>query len=273
MTKQTELDLALDALNVELQKHIAKNGRKSERIFKQLSGELSQVLTAHADKDGRISRRRLNTLIKEFDHVLAKARTDLFGEITDIVKETADRSVNELNRIFYREVGENLIASELHNKVIDAVVKEQIERDAGDRLNLSDRVWILTNELHAELTKVVTAGVLKNQALSELMKAVREVHDNEAWKIRRLVITESNTTHRLATGTAAAESKVVEAIKLNDKHRPHRNHATHRCYTLARADDYGLGAGVYPKEKYDLIAMPHPQCSAYISYVLNDKYL
>ena len=273
MNKQTELDKAIEAMQDELQKHIAQNGRKAERIYKKLSGELSQVIASHANKEGRIDRRRLNTLIKEFDNALKNARTDLFNEITEIIKDTAGYSLTESDRLFLREVGQNLIASELHNKVIDAVVKAQIEEEADDRLLLSDRVWILTNDVHAELTKTVTASVLKNESISAMIAAVAAVHANEEWKIRRMVITEANTAHRTATGLAAKNSKVVDAIKLNDSHRPHKNHASHRCYELARADDYGLGQGVYPKDKYGLIAMPHPQCSAYISYVLNDKYL
>lgn len=273
MTKQTDLDAALAALQDELQTHIAENGRKAERILKSLNKELSYVLLQHADKDGRISRRRLSTLIKEFDNVLRNVRTDLFDQITQVVKETAAYSLEEQDAIFMREVGQNLIAKKLHDAVIEAVVKEQIEASADDRLQLSDRVWILTTDIHAELTKAVTASVLKNQSVSEMSAAVAAVHNNEAWKIRRLVVTEANTAHRLATGTAADLSEVVEAIKLNDSRRPHARHKTHKCYSLARADSYGLGAGVYPKDKYELLAMPHPQCSSYISYVLRDEYL
>lgn len=273
MKKQHDLDAALAALQDELQKHIAANGRKAERLFKKLNKELSYVLTQRADKDGRISRRSLNTLIKEFDYVLRNARTDLFDQITQIVKETADYSLTEQEAVFFREVGQSLISKKLHDAVIEAVVNEQIDARADDRLQLSDRVWILTSDLHAELTKTVTASVLKNQSISEMAAAVAAVHANEAWKIRRLVITEANTAHRIATGAAAELSEVVEAIKLNDSRRPHARHTSHTCYALARADDYGLGAGIYPKDKRGLLAMPHPQCSSYISYVLREEYL
>ena len=105
-----------------------------------------------------------------------------------------------------------------------------------------------------------------------MIPKLRQVHDNETWKIRRLAQTEGSTAYRTATAYNAQRSEVVEWVRLNDRGGGHRNHHLHRCYKLAKEDRYGQGAGVF-KPTDSEIYLPHPNCRAHISYVLNEKYL
>ena len=124
----------------------------------------------------------------------------------------------------------------------------------------------MSGDIRDEMSKTLRAGIIRGESVSALIKRIRAVHDNESWKIRRLVVTEGNTTYRTATAYNAQRSDVVEGIKIND--RPgHNNHTKHRCYILSHEDKYGMGLGVYKSTDSEIFS-PHPNCTSYITYVL-----
>src|SRR5690606_16943452 len=137
---------------------------------------------------------------------------------------------------------------------VTATVADRINRDVfryvtnrfgEDGLVLSDRVWSTAADIREEISAVLRSGIIRGEGVSTMIPKVRRVHDNETWKIRRLVQTEASTAYRAATSYNAERSRVVEWVKLNDRPGRHKNHEKHRCYELAHEDRYGQGPGIF----------------------------
>ncbi|WP_212667848.1 hypothetical protein [Virgibacillus pantothenticus] len=138
-------------------------------------------------------------------------------------------------------------------------------------IDLSDRMWTLAGDYNAELRRVLQAGIIQGKSVNQLVSDVRKVYEAETWKIETIVITETNTAHRVGIAKAAEASEVVKAVKIID-HPGHKRHDQHECYRLARQNPYGWGEGIYrPQDTY--IYSPHPRCRASFRYVIKDEYL
>jgi len=100
-----------------------------------------------------------------------------------------------------------------------------------------------------------------------MIPQIRRVYDNETWKIRRLARNESVTAHRAAISYNAQESDVVKWVQFHagDKRSP-------ACVELANEDRYGKGQGVFKPSDTDIWNV-HVNCTGYITYILDEKYL
>jgi hypothetical protein len=189
--------------------------------------------------------------------------------IENIIGETSDFTTKAISGAITDVAGAAAISGLVTDRIDADVARYVVSRFGEDGLVLSDRVWNVSGDIRDEMSKTLRAGIIRGESVSALIKRIRDVHDNETWKIKRLVVTEGNTAYRTATSYNAQRSDVVKGVKIND--RPgHNNHTKHRCYTLANADPYGMGAGVY-KPDDSAIFSPHPNCTSYITYVLKDK--
>lgn len=275
MNRQAELERLLEELAEDFAELTEKQQQKlADNIRKTLSSSMADLLAKYAESDGTIKRQKITQVLRDLQTIEDEVRTQMLAEIEAIIEESASFAIDNRNEIFLTVLGVALIALASERKAIAGAVTKRVMRQQGDDLlTLSDRVWNLAGDMRAELTKVVRADILKAEAVSTMIRNVRAVHDNETWKIRRLVVNESNVSYRKATGESAHKSEVVTAIKLNDNGFRHRNHREHECHKLANADDYGLGRGIYPTSERSRLEQPHTQCSSYITDVINERYL
>jgi hypothetical protein len=267
-TKQEQLDDIMWQIAVDCGKLNAKQQEFAIKEVGRARSEIAELLTEY-EEDGTVKRARLTRLLRDLETVEANVRK--YGTVTmnQIVEESSAYTTTAVGGALTNVIGAAAVSGIVVDKVNKDVLKYVIKRFGDDGLVLSDRIWNIAGDLRDELSKTLRAGIIRGESVSSLMKRVREVHDNEAWKIRRLVVTEGNTAHRVATSYNAQRSSVVKGVKLND--RPgHNNHTKHRCFTLANADHYGMGIGVY-KPSDSEIFQPHPNCTSYITYVLTDK--
>lgn len=273
MSKQSELDEAIE----QLAKDFAElNEKQTARVAKELAkvrSDIADLLTEYAETDGTIKRRKLNAIVRDMQSVENGTRTYLMRALEDVIYESSTFAVENRNAIFVTVLGVVLLSAAERKKVAETVAKSVVKAVGEDGLNLSDRVWNLSGTMRDELTKVVRTDILKGEPVSTMIRNVRNVHENETWKIRRMVVTEANTTLRRATGDSAHNSEVVTALRLNDNRSRHGNHHKHACYKLAEADSYGLGKGVYPTSERSRLEMPHVQCTSYITDVIDPQYL
>ena len=164
---------------------------------------------------------------------------------------------------------------------VSAVTKAQIDRlnkdvfeyvvrrFGEDGLVLSDRIWNLSGNMRDELSKVLRADIIRGESVNTMIANIRRVHDNETWKIRRLVVTEGNTAYRTATVYNADRSDVVKVLRI---HRGKANRPEHRCTQLELADKHGIGSGLYYPSDFE-IYNPHINCTGFLTYEINPKYL
>jgi hypothetical protein len=272
MTKQAELDAALEKLAGEYQKLSDKQIDFAIKEIARVRGDISDLLADFAESDGTIKRQRLSRLLRELDEVETLIRGYGTTAMDAIIIESAAFAATGANAAIVGAVGAGALVTAQMERLSRDVFEYVVKRFGEDGLILSDRVWNLSGEMRDELSKVLRADILRGEAVSTMIANVRRVHENETWKIKRLVVTEGNTAYRAATAMNAERSDIVEWVKINESGRRHRHHSSHRCYKLAREDNYGQGAGIF-KPSDSQIYMPHPNCSSFITYVIDEKYL
>jgi hypothetical protein len=272
VSKQTELDAALEKLAGDYQKLSDKQIDFAIKEIGRVRGDISDILSEYADKDGIIKRERLARLLRELDEVEALIRGYGTTALDATINETSAFATAGANAAILSAGGTGVLVTASMERLNRDVFEYVVKRFGEDDLILSDRVWRLSGDMRDELSKVMRADILRGEAVSTMIANVRQVHDNETWKIKRLVVTEGNTAYRTATAMNAERSDIVQWVKINESGRRHRHHPSHRCYKLAREDNYGQGAGVF-KPSDSQIYMPHPNCSSFITYVIDEEYL
>jgi hypothetical protein len=272
VSKQSELDAALEKLAGDYQNLNDKQIDFAIKEIARVRADISDILADYADKDGIIKRERLARLLRELDEVEALVRGYGTTAMDAIIKETSVFTTVGANLAIAGVLGAGAMASAQLERLNRDVFEYVVKRFGEDGLILSDRVWRLSGDMRDELSKVLRADILRGEAVSTMIANVRQVHDNDTWKIKRLVVTEGNTAYRAATSMNAERSDIVQWVKINESGRRHRHHPSHMCYKLARQDNYGQGAGIF-KPSDSQIYMPHPNCSSFITYVIDEEYL
>src|SRR5690625_7773346 len=95
----------------------------------------------------------------------------------------------------------------------------------------------------------------------------RRAYDNETLKIRRLARTESLTAHRGAIAYSAEESEVTRWLQFHAGDKRSED-----CVALEEEDRHGEGAGVFKPDDTD-IWNPHPNCTSYMTYIIDERWL
>lgn len=265
MSKQLELDEIMRKVAMDYGKLNGKQQEFAIKEFGRIRGEIATLLAEYED-GGTIKRQRLSRLLRDLETIEANIRKSGLITLESIIDESAEYTTKAIGGALMNVVGAAAISGVVVDRVNADVARYVISRFGEDRLVLSDRVWNVAGDIRDEMSKTLRAGIIRGESVSALIKRIRTVHDNETWKIRRLVVTEGNTAYRTATSYNAQRSNVVKGIKIND--RPgHNNHTKHKCYTLAQRDPYGMGEGVYRTGDSEIFS-PHPNCTSYITYVL-----
>jgi hypothetical protein len=269
MTNQEKLDAALEKLAGDYQKLSVKQIDFAIKEIARVRGDISDMLSEYANKDGIIKRERLARLLRELDEVEALVRGYGTTAMDAIIKETSAFATTGANAAILGAVGTGALVSASMERLNRDVFEYVAKRFGEDGLILSDRVWRLSGDMRDELSKVLRADILRGESVSTMIANIRRVHENETWKIKRLVVTEGNTAYRAATAMNASRSDVVEAMRV---HRGKANRPNHRCTILEQTDRYGMGPGLFKPSDSDIYMM-HANCTGYLTYELNEKYL
>lgn len=263
---QREFDETLDKISKQYEKENEKKVDETVAAIMLIRLFLLDLINDY-QKDGVIKRGRLNALLRDLDFYEKEFRKQAGVSFEKMISDTSKWTSSKL--------AETPLKVNDLDSLNQQIVRNMLKRRGEDGLILSDRVWNLAGDMRAELTKVIRPAVLKGESISSISQKIREVHDNEKWKIERVAITESNNTHRAATIYNGNESEIVTGYKLIDNGHRHRYHSQHMCYKLARRDAYGLGSGRYPKKiPESLLAQlinPHPQCSSRLNYIIGEE--
>lgn len=270
MTNQERFDEVMRKIAEDYGKLNAKQQEFAIKEFGRIIGEISALLAEYESGDGTVERKRLAKLLRDLETIEKNVRNAGIVTMQTIIEQSAVFTTNAISGALTDVLGAAAISGAVMDRVNSDVARYVIGRFGADGLVLSDRVWNVVGDIRDEMSKTLRAGILRGESVSKLTKRVREVHDNETWKIKRLVITEGNTAHRTATSYNAQRSDVVKGLKIVDRPEGHKRHGEHRCYELAHQDKYGWGMGVYKKTDTEIFS-PHPNCRAILTYVLADK--
>lgn len=245
----------------------ARHQRFVLREIDRIRLELIELLMKYADKDNRIAINRLTALLRELERLQEQTRRTLEDSIRDGVMQSAEYGVDSgvtALRSALTGTAEAAIVAGQFDYINDRVFQYVINRFGKDGLVLSDRVWNLSREQYTQIEAVIRTGIVTGASVNTMAAQVRKVYDNDAWKIKRLVVTEGNTAYRTASAYLAQESRVVKGLRI---HRGRANRPEHRCTQLEKTDRYGLGVGIYLPTDPEVLN-PHPNCTSYVTYEL-----
>ncbi len=265
LTTQAELDEIFAKMKRDYGALTKKQEAYAIREIERVRGDVSNLLADYADSDGTIKRRRLRQVLRELDEVEMAMRANGEQALNKIVKESTEFTTENIAPVI------GISASQV--KIVNEhVFKYIVKRFDANGLVLSERIWGLSGEIRDELSTAIRSNIIKGEGIKSMMKDISSVYSADSWKVRRLARTESTTAHRAATSYNAQESDIVNWVQFHDGRGGHRNHEKHRCYELANEDRYGKGTGIYKPKDTD-IWLPHPNCTSYITYIIDERWL
>ena len=262
LTNQADLDAVFKRMETDFKRFNRRQQANAIREIGRVRGEVADMLADFADDDGTIKRQRMSRLLRDLDDIEESLREHgkiAFDRVIDESSEWTTRRVN-------RAVGLDLSARQF-DRINKYVANYVIDRFGEDGLVLSDRIWGLSGEIRDEMATVIRSGIIRGDGINAIMPEIRKVYDNETWKIRRVARTESLTAHRGAISYSAQESDVVKWLQFHAGDK--RSDA---CVTLANTDKHGKGAGVYKPNDTE-IWNPHPNCTSYATYIVDERWL
>jgi len=267
MSTQEQLDNQLAKIATDYRKLNVKQQEFAIKEIGRIRLEIVDLLAEYADSEGKIAKRRLNSLLRDLESIEKAVRETGMAALEAIISETSATTTAAVSGALTETVGATAIAGVAFDRIDERAIRYVINRFGDDGLILSDRIWNLAGDQRDALNKVIRTGIIRGDSVNQMVAAVRQVYDNETWKIRRLVVTEGATAQRVSEAYFAQESPVVKALKL---HRGRANVATHRCTILSKEDRYGWGSGVF-KPTDSEIFNPHVNCTSFYTYVLKDE--
>lgn len=249
--------------------HVKLTKQQEEYAIKEVGrvrAEMAELLADYADKDGIIARTRIAALMKELDAIEKNLREHGTLAIDEAINKSSEWTTKKVNGAL-----ENIVGASITSSTFDTVNREVFryvtKRFGSDGLVLSDRIWDVSDNIRSQISMVIRSGIIRGEGMNTIIAKVRKAYENETWKIRRLVQTEASMAYRTAVALNASKSDVVTHVKIHAGRKKSR-----ACTSLANADLYGLGRGVYlPTDSQ--IYNPHPNCTSWISYVLDERYL
>lgn len=267
MTAQEQLDRIMAKLATDYQKLNARQQTFAINEIGRVRLEIGDMLADYAGDDGTIKKQRLNRLLRDLESIEKSVRTT--GEIafTKVIDESSSFAIAGASSALVEAVGAATISGIAFDRINKHVLEYVTRRFADDGLVLSDRVWNLAGEQRDQLSKVLRSGIIRGESVSKMIAGVRQVYDNETWKIRRLVVTEGNTAMRTAVAYNGRESNLVHGIRI---HRGKANRPDHKCTVLELANSYDLGTGVYPTTASE-VYNPHVNCTSTLTYELVER--
>src|SRR5690625_4164083 len=262
LTTQADMDRIFERLERDYGALNRKQQAYAIREIGRVRGEVSDMLADFAGNDGIIKRRRAGMVLRELDVIEQSLRDHGTLAIDNIIVESSEWTVTNVNKSLGITISKSAF-----ERVNEHVIKYAVKRFGEDGLVLSDRIWGLSGEIRDELATVIRSGIIKGEGINAMIPKIRRVYENETWKIRRLARNESVTAHRAAISYNAQESEVVEWLQFH-----HGVKRTDACVNLANHDKYGKGKGVYKTTDTE-IWMPHPNCTSYATYILDERWL
>lgn len=276
MSVQDDINKAIDKMAEDVMASSLRVSDETLDNIDSLRNKVRDLLDEYAKEDGTISKARLRKLLRELDDI----ESDIFDEFDTSIEEAIENVVTDvesnLTGILIASIGVALLYGSARNKpsssaIVDEVFGHMFDTEI-DGVSLSDRITASAGVLRDEVQLSIRYGVNRNENTTQISRRIKKAFDDTAWQFKRIMTTELPIAFRKTIVTIGGNTGIVKAVKIIDNRGRHKNHERHMCYKYAEDDKYGWGKGVY-KTTDTFILNPHPQCSAYFHYILDDKKL
>lgn len=251
-------------LDEELKKRIV-------RELKRLGAELNELLTDAATEES------VTTINQDGSTDTANRTTVKTTSLRRIMRELDDieRQYNETlydGAVDGMEAAIAVVIATLLGEIDGMSKQSKVNADKtlgktvkiGDK-TLKQRAAMLAAETTADVRSVIRQGVLGGEDVQSIVKKVRKTFSDTDWKVERLVESEVYGAYRYQFAQTTSENG-FDWIRIHETFPRHPRRRYHRCYTLANADPYGRGKGVYKSTDIEIF-YPHPQCTSWLEVV------
>jgi len=280
MSGEKELNEILTKLYDVYLRSAARYETDVVRSIASTRSSVVDLLTEYARKDGTVNKTRMLALIRDLEAIEKQIRDVAETSLFRALEGSVDAAYADGFAAFQQALGKSMEFIEtarIGQTAIFAPIAGQAATPKNlatylanevwpqDGLRLSDRVWNLAGEQREAISGVLRRGILRGDNTSTLVREIKGAYDIEAWKARRLALTEANVAYRTTMGYVAEQSELVKALKLHPGLK-----RSEKCVAVSRRDPHGLGTGVFlPSDTY--IYSIHPNCSAYTNFILIDE--
>lgn len=273
------------------EKKLPTYSRQVKQAFDLARARVADIIVKHA-KDGKVPKNRVNALNSELSAVEARLYRDLLSQTTIIIEDAATDASEGLNKALVIAVGATILLAMNEEEegsealtaagfllaigigllaLIKKVLGTVLGRSGDDGLNLRDRLRKLAADIIADVRKTLRKSSNASEDIAGIQRKVAQIFGDVEWRVDRIAETEAPVAYRTAIAQAAELSDLVAALKIIDF--PHgKNHDKHKCYEYARANEHGMGRGVYPVTTRK-IRNPHPQCRSRLVLVMKEGVL
>lgn len=273
------------------EKKLPTYSRQVKQAFDLARARVADIIVKHA-KDGKVPKNRVNALNSELSAVEARLYRDLLSQTTIIIEDAATDASEGLNKALVIAVGATILLAMNEEEegsealtaagfllaigigllaLIKKVLGTVLGRSGDDGLNLRDRLRKLAADIIADVRKTLRKSSNASEDIADIQRKVAQIFGDVEWRVDRIVETEAPVAYRTAIAQAAELSDLVAALKIIDF--PHgKHHEKHKCYEYARANEHGMGKGVYPVTTRK-IRNPHPQCRSRLVLVMKEGVL
>lgn len=272
MTKSELEELFAKIGKGEVDSAIKEADKISNRVVRTINGLNQDILDKLHDEaeNGKVPSSKVNTA----DSVIRAVGREYVTEIEDAILDAVERMGGEMVDRYVKSSTKYPEVSALLSASLIATIKKDVTKEIFAReingARLKDRVRALSTMLTYEVMKSVKYGVLLKESVAKTFRKVTDAIKANVWQIKRILTSELLTTLRMATLLFGEMTGIVKAVRIIDNRGRHGGHTLHKCYIYAEEDKYGWGKGVY-KVTDRFILDPHPNCTAYFEFILNDK--
>lgn len=285
---EKQINDAIIELQEAMERRIPAYSRQVKQAFDLARARVSDIIVKYV-KDGKVPKNRINAINRELSAVEAALYRDLLSQTTIIIEDTVKDAGEGVNKALVAAVGVTALlalrgeedGSEAFSEagillalgvgllaLIKSVLSTVLGRSGDDGLDLRDRLRKLAADLIADVKMTLRKSNDTGEDYTAIQRSIADIFGDNEWRVDRIVDTEAPVAYRTAVARAAEFSGLVAALKIVDF--PHgTNHHLHKCYLYARADEHGLGKGVYPVTTRK-IRNPHPQCRSKLIFVMKE---
>lgn len=242
---------------------ISYQERRIRKFYRDMYKELQREIKSLDADSSETDRRYLNQLKDELGARINQITLQTDKLIRDGVTTTTER-VLENNKTFLNGIGFSNynVSPQLVSTMADYVISGKLY---GGKFSLSSSIWGSGKRTQFDINRIISRGILEHKSTYEIAKQLEKyVNPNVLHPIKsgvmgevdynaqRLARTMVQHAYQEAFVASTIDNPFIEAYKWVTSGL---SNVCQLCIAREEDDEYGLGAGIYPK---DALPLDHP---------------
>lgn len=215
-------------------------------------------------------------LADEISKINQKIGSNIKNGMEQVAKAVVD---NEVDRaVSYGLLGISGKFSNIPTDVVETIVSGQLYQSDW---TLSKAIWGMNEKVHKDCQNIVAMGIAANKSVYDVAKALEQYVDPSAKKdykwskdypgsnkvvdynASRLARTMMSHAYQESFERATEHDPFIQGYKWNTGHN---TRVCPYCMAMSTEDKFGLGQGIYPKDK---VPLDHPNGQCFLTIVQN----